>query len=111
MQRPMPPGPNGLRYLDYFLGLLGGPKLGTGPRLEVIAIISNFAIMYGAMQAASLPSRQARPGRRSRTPRWPRHSPGQRPLPQPRRSLQAGAGIVHAEENVISLAAWRAGAW
>ena len=52
MQRPLPPGPNGLRYLDYFLGLLAGSRLDTGAKLEVIAIISGFAAMYGAMQAA-----------------------------------------------------------
>src|SRR5580658_2790227 len=52
MQRPLPPGPNGLRYLDYFLGLLAGSRLDTGDKLEVIAIISGFATMYGAMQAA-----------------------------------------------------------
>lgn len=51
MQRPVPPGPNGLRYLDYFLGLLTGSGLGTGGKLEVIAMISGFATMYGAMQA------------------------------------------------------------
>jgi len=50
---PMPPGPNGLRYLDYFLGLLAGSRLGTGAKLEVITMISGFATMYGAMQAAS----------------------------------------------------------
>ena len=43
MQPPRPPGPNGLRYLDYFLGLLDGSG--------VIALISGFATMYGAMQA------------------------------------------------------------
>ena len=58
MQRPMPPGPNGLRYLDYFLGLLAGSRLDTGAKLEVIAMISGFATMYGAMQAA-LPADQA----------------------------------------------------
>ena len=58
MQRPMPPGPNGLRYLDYFLGLLTGSRLDTGAKLEIIAIISGFAAMYGAMQAA-LPDEQA----------------------------------------------------
>ena len=58
MQRPMPPGPNGLRYLDYFLGLLAGSGLDTGARLEVIAMISGFATLYGAMQAA-LPAEQA----------------------------------------------------
>ena len=52
LHRPMPPGPNGLRYLDYFLGLLAGSRLGTGAKLEVIAMISGFATMYGAMQAA-----------------------------------------------------------
>jgi AcrR family transcriptional regulator len=58
MQRPVPPGPNGLRYLDYFLGLLAGSGLDTGAKLEVIAMISGFATMYGAMQAA-LPAEQA----------------------------------------------------
>jgi AcrR family transcriptional regulator len=58
MQRPMPPGPNALRYLDYFLGLLSGSRLDTGAKMEVIALISGFATMYGAMQAA-LPADQA----------------------------------------------------
>jgi AcrR family transcriptional regulator len=58
MQRPLPPGPNGLRYLDYFLGLMAGSGLDTGAKLEVIAIISGFATMYGAMQEA-LPADQA----------------------------------------------------
>lgn len=49
----MPPGPSGLRYLDYFLGLLAGSRVDTGAKLEIIAIISGFATMYGAMQAAS----------------------------------------------------------
>jgi AcrR family transcriptional regulator len=52
LHRPVPPGPGGLRYLDYFLGLLAGSGLDTGAKLEVIAIISGFATMYGAMQAA-----------------------------------------------------------
>jgi AcrR family transcriptional regulator len=51
MQPPYPPGPNGLRYLDYFLGLLDGSGLDTGAKLEVIALISGFATMYGAMHA------------------------------------------------------------
>jgi AcrR family transcriptional regulator len=58
MQRPMPPGPNGLRYLDHFLGLLAGSGLDTGAKLEIIAMISGFATMYGAMQAA-LPAEPA----------------------------------------------------
>jgi len=52
LHRPMPPGPNGLRYLDYFLGLLAGSRLGTGTKLELITMISGFATIYGAMQAA-----------------------------------------------------------
>jgi len=52
LHRPMPPGPNGLRYVDCFLGLLASSRLGTGARLEVIAMISGFATLYGAMQAA-----------------------------------------------------------
>jgi AcrR family transcriptional regulator len=56
---PMPPGPNGLRYLDYFLGLLADSRLGTGARLEIITMIRGFATMYGAMQAApASPSEQ-----------------------------------------------------
>jgi AcrR family transcriptional regulator len=52
LHRPMPPGPNGLRYLDYFTGLLAGSRLDTGARLELIAMISGFATLYGARQAA-----------------------------------------------------------
>jgi AcrR family transcriptional regulator len=54
LHRPMPPGPGGLRYLDYFLGLLADSRLSSGARLEVITAISGFATMYGAMQAASV---------------------------------------------------------
>jgi AcrR family transcriptional regulator len=57
MHRPLPPGPNGLRYLDYFLGLLAGSRLDTGGKLELIAMISGFATMYGGMQAAMASSR------------------------------------------------------
>jgi AcrR family transcriptional regulator len=57
VQHPYPPGPNGLRYLDYFLSLLDGSGLDTGAKLEIIAMISGFATMYGAMQATL-----ARPG-------------------------------------------------
>jgi AcrR family transcriptional regulator len=52
LHRPPPPGPNGLRYLDYFLGLLAGSRLDTSAKMEVIALISGFAVMYGGMQAA-----------------------------------------------------------
>jgi hypothetical protein len=43
LHRPVPPGPNGLRYLDYFLGLLADSGLDTGAKMEVIALISGFA--------------------------------------------------------------------
>jgi AcrR family transcriptional regulator len=52
LHQPLPPGPNGLRYLDYFLGLLAGTELDTGTKMEIIALISGFATMYGAMQGA-----------------------------------------------------------
>jgi AcrR family transcriptional regulator len=66
LHRPMPPGPNGLRHLDYFLGLLAGSRLGTGAKLELITMISGFATLYGAMQAApagqlASPAEQAQP--------------------------------------------------
>jgi hypothetical protein len=48
LHRPMPPGPNGLRYLDYFLGLLAGSRLSTGDKLELITMISGFATLCGA---------------------------------------------------------------
>ena len=51
LHRPPPPGPNGLRYLDYFLGLLADSGLDTGAKMEVISLISGFATMYGGMQA------------------------------------------------------------
>lgn len=51
-QLPMPPGPNELRYLDYFLCLLADSRLGTEAKLEVIAMLTGFATMYGAMQRA-----------------------------------------------------------
>jgi AcrR family transcriptional regulator len=52
LQRPLPPGPHGLRYLDYFLGLLAGSPLDTGAKLEIIAMISGFATTYGALQGS-----------------------------------------------------------
>ena len=52
MHRPPPMGPSTLRYIDYFLGLLAGTGLGTAAKMEMIAIINGFALMYGAMQVA-----------------------------------------------------------
>lgn len=57
-RRPPVPGPNGLQYLDGFLGLLRGSGLDTGATLELIALISGFATMYGAMEAT--PAHQTR---------------------------------------------------
>jgi AcrR family transcriptional regulator len=59
--RPPPMGPSTLRYLDYFLGLLAGTRLDTTAKMETIAIINGFALMYGAMQAA-LAGERARTG-------------------------------------------------
>src|ERR1022692_353434 len=59
LHRPPPPGPNGLRYLDYFLGLLAGSRLDTSAKMEVIALISGFAVMYGGMQAVLAEERAA----------------------------------------------------
>jgi AcrR family transcriptional regulator len=61
MQRPPPMGPSTLRYIDYFLGLLAGTGLGIAAKMEAIAIIHGFALMYGAMQAA-LDAERARTG-------------------------------------------------
>ena len=61
MHRPPPMGPSTLRYVDYFLGLLAGSVLGTAAKMETIAIINGFALMYGAMQAA-LDDERARTG-------------------------------------------------
>ena len=52
LHRPMPPGPNELRYLDYFAGLLAASRLGTEAKLELITTIGGFATTYGARQAA-----------------------------------------------------------
>jgi len=52
LSRPPALGPHGLKYLDYFLGLLEGSGLDTGAKLEILALISGFATMYGGMQAA-----------------------------------------------------------
>ncbi len=54
-------GPNGLRYLDCFLGLLAGSGLDTPTKLQFIALINGFAIMYGGTEAM-LASQQASTG-------------------------------------------------
>ena len=52
IHRPPVMGPNALRYIDYFLGLLADSPLDTGAKMEIIALINGFALMYGGMQAA-----------------------------------------------------------
>ena len=52
MQPPPPMGPCTLRYIDYFLGLLADTRLDTVAKMETIAVINGFALMYGGMQAA-----------------------------------------------------------
>jgi AcrR family transcriptional regulator len=52
LNRPAPLGPNRLRYLDYFLGLLSDSGLDTGAKMEILALIGGFATMYGAMEGA-----------------------------------------------------------
>ena len=54
-------GPNGLRYLDCFLGLLAGSRLDTPTKVQFISLINGFAIMYGGMEA-SLASQPASTG-------------------------------------------------
>lgn len=61
MQPPPPMGPCTLRYVDYFLGLLADTGLDTVAKMETIAVINGFALMYGGMQAA-LDAERARTG-------------------------------------------------
>ena len=61
LRRPAVIGPNGLRYIEYFLGLLVGSKLGTPAKMEFIALINGFAVMYGGMEA-TLASQHASTG-------------------------------------------------
>ena len=58
MQRPLAPGPNRRRYLDYFRGLLAGSGLEAAAQLEFIAMIGGFAAMSGALRS-NLPARSA----------------------------------------------------
>jgi AcrR family transcriptional regulator len=61
MHRPPVMGPNALRYVDYFLGLLADTRLDNMAKMEVIALINGFALMYGGTQAA-LAEERARTG-------------------------------------------------
>jgi AcrR family transcriptional regulator len=61
MHRPPAMGPNAVRYIEYFLGLLADSGLDTGAKMEVLALVNGFAISYGGMQAA-LGEERARTG-------------------------------------------------
>jgi AcrR family transcriptional regulator len=61
IRRPAVIGPNGLRYIEYFLGLLSGSGLDTTAKLEFVGLINGFAIMYGGMEA-TLARQQASTG-------------------------------------------------
>jgi hypothetical protein len=61
MHRPPVIGPNALRYIDYFLGLLADTHLDTRAKMEVIAMVNGFALMYGGLEAA-LAAERARTG-------------------------------------------------
>ncbi len=61
MRRPAVFGPSGLRYMDWFLGLLAGSALDTAAKMEFIAMINGFALMYGGMEA-TLAAEQASTG-------------------------------------------------
>ena len=61
IRRPAVIGPNGLEYLDCSLGLLAGSGLDITAKLELIALVNGFAIMYGGMEA-TLASQQASTG-------------------------------------------------
>ena len=61
MQRPPAFGPGSLRYVEYFLGLLGGSGLDTGTKMELLGLVNGFAISYGGVQAA-LAEERARTG-------------------------------------------------
>ena len=88
-------GPNGLRYLDCFLGLLAGSRLDTPTKVQFISLINGFAIMYGGMEASlasqpdtggSMEQYQERRSRRWSAPwppgstrTWPRRWPAAEP--------------------------------
>lgn len=61
LHRPPVIGPNALRYIDYFLGLLADTLLDTGAKMEIIALVNGFALMYGGLEAA-LAAERARTG-------------------------------------------------
>jgi AcrR family transcriptional regulator len=61
MYTPPTFGPQALRYMDYFLGLLRGTRLDTAAKMELIGLVNGFALAYGGVQAA-LAEQRARTG-------------------------------------------------
>ena len=61
MYTPPTFGPNALRYVDYFLRLLGGTGLDTTAKMELLGMVNGFSIAYGGAQAA-LAEERARTG-------------------------------------------------
>lgn len=64
-RRPCTPpralGPNTLRYINYFLGLLRRTGLDTAAKMELLGLVNGFALSYGGVQA-TLAEERARTG-------------------------------------------------
>lgn len=61
MHSPPAFGPNTLRYVDYFLGLLRHTGLDTAAKMELLSLVNGFALSYGGVQA-TLAEERARTG-------------------------------------------------
>jgi len=61
MHAPPAFGPNTLRYIDYFLGLLRRTSLDTAAKMELLGLVNGFALSYGGVQA-TLAEERARTG-------------------------------------------------
>jgi len=61
MHAPPAFGPNALRYVDYFLGLLRDTGLDTAAKMELLGLVNGFALSYGGAQA-TLAQERARTG-------------------------------------------------
>ena len=61
MHSPPAFGPNMLRYIDYFLGLLRHTSLDTTAKMELLGLVNGFVLSYGGVQA-TLAEERARTG-------------------------------------------------
>jgi AcrR family transcriptional regulator len=50
MRRPAVIGPNGLAYIDCFLGLLAGSALDMTAKMELISMVNGFSVSYGGLE-------------------------------------------------------------